>query len=76
MAASQNMAVQLASPSLPKRFTSTLIMGLTGVISKTVLYGFNSVEVTGLPAFLDLLDQRQDPERRQRGLITGARPPP
>jgi monolysocardiolipin acyltransferase len=48
-----------------------MVMGTAGVVSKCFLYGFNRVEVTGLSRFLDVLDARRDPEKRQRGLITG-----
>jgi monolysocardiolipin acyltransferase len=49
-----------------------MIMGMTGVLSKAFLYGFNKVEVTGLTRFLDILDSRRDPANRKRGLLTGA----
>ncbi|KAK3940385.1 hypothetical protein QBC46DRAFT_288595 [Diplogelasinospora grovesii] len=58
------------TPSLPWRMTSAMVMGTAGVVSKCFLYGFNRVEVTGLGRFLDVLDARRDPEKRQRGLIT------
>jgi monolysocardiolipin acyltransferase len=51
--------------------TSALIMGLTAGLSRVFLYGLNTVEVTGLQRFLDILDQRKDVDKRQRGLITG-----
>ena len=54
------------------RLKSALIMGMTGIISRCFLYGFNSVEVTGLSRFIALLDSRKDPAKRQRGLLTGA----
>ena len=54
--------------------TSAVVMGMTGVIAKCFFYGLNTVEVTGLPQFLELLDSRQDPEKRQRGLLTGMNP--
>ncbi|GAB1320259.1 Lyso-phosphatidylcholine acyltransferase [Madurella fahalii] len=57
-------------PSLSWRVKSAIIMGMTGVISKCFLYGFNKVEVTGLSRFLELLESRRDPARRQRGLLT------
>lgn len=50
---------------------STMIMGMTGVVSRSVLYGLNTVEVTGLKRFQDVLDSRQDVGKRQRGLLTG-----
>ncbi|KAL2140800.1 hypothetical protein VTI28DRAFT_3234 [Corynascus sepedonium] len=57
-------------PSLSMRLKSAMIMGMTGVLSKCFLYGFNRVEVTGLSRFLDILDSRKDPAKRQRGLLT------
>ncbi|KAI0906752.1 acyltransferase [Ustulina deusta] len=59
-----------AQPSLPRRVTSSLIMGLTASLSRVFIYGLNSVEVTGLQRFLDMLDKRKDVNRRQRGLLT------
>lgn len=56
---------------LPWRATSSFVMGMTGVLSKALLFGFNRVEVHGLPAFLELLESRKDPGTRERGLITG-----
>lgn len=61
-------------PSLSWRLKSALVMGVTGAISRCFLYGFNTVEVTGLSRFLDILDSRKDPAKRQRGLLTGASP--
>ncbi|KAK4031918.1 hypothetical protein C8A01DRAFT_41645 [Parachaetomium inaequale] len=57
-------------PSFSLRLKSAMIMGMTGVLSKCFLYGFNRVEVTGLSRFLDILDSRRDPANRQRGLLT------
>ena len=59
------------SPNLGSRIASVMIMGLTGVISRTFLYGLNDIEVKGLDRFKQLLDSREDPERRERGLLTG-----
>lgn len=59
------------SPSLSWRMASATIMGITGILSRSFLHGLNSVEVTGLSRFLEILDSRKDPERRQRGLLTG-----
>ncbi|KAK4123382.1 acyltransferase-like protein [Parathielavia appendiculata] len=61
-------ASQRPSPSL--RLKSAMVMGVTGVLSKFFLYGFNRVEVTGLSRFLELLESRKDPAKRQRGLLT------
>ncbi|XMA20231.1 hypothetical protein WAI453_013022 [Rhynchosporium graminicola] len=59
-----------SSPSLPWRLSSSVIMGLTGSISRGFLYGLNHMDVTGLDRFLETLDRRRDPETRDRGLIT------
>ncbi|KAI0184644.1 hypothetical protein EV127DRAFT_350009 [Xylaria flabelliformis] len=45
-------------------------MGLTAALSRMFIYGLNTVEVTGLQRFLDILDKRKDVEARQRGLLT------
>ncbi|KAL7626579.1 Lyso-phosphatidylcholine acyltransferase [Parahypoxylon ruwenzoriense] len=60
----------LKQPSLPWRMTSSIVMGLTAALSRSFLYGLNSVEVIGLERFLDVLDKRKDVDKRQRGLIT------
>lgn len=60
-----------SQPSLPWRIGSSIVMGLTGTISRLVLFGVNTTEVHGLGSFLEMLDQRRDVERRKRGLITG-----
>lgn len=60
-----------SSPSLPWRFGSSLIMGLTGSVSRGFLYGLNYMEVIGLERFLETLDKRRDVDGRDRGLITG-----
>ncbi|KAJ4304178.1 Lyso-phosphatidylcholine acyltransferase [Collariella sp. IMI 366227] len=57
-------------PSLSWRIKSAMIMGMTGVLSRVFLYGFNKVEVTGLDRFLAILDSRKDPANRKRGLLT------
>lgn len=61
----------LSQPSLPWRVGSSIIMGLTGSISRLFMFGANSTEVHGLDGFLELLDRRSDLQSRQRGLITG-----
>ncbi len=68
MAASKGPAQQ---PGWPRRLVSTVVMGMTGVMSKVFIYGLNRVEVVGLDGFLKMLDSRRDVEKRQRGLITG-----
>ncbi|ORY69906.1 uncharacterized protein BCR38DRAFT_454809 [Pseudomassariella vexata] len=62
--------LSLRQPRLPWRATSSFVMGVTGMLSRGFLYGLNTVEVTGLQRFLDILDKRKDPEKRERGLIT------
>jgi monolysocardiolipin acyltransferase len=59
------------TPSLTWRFSSSLIMGLTGSLSRSFLYALNRTEVIGLDRFMETLDRRRDVEGRQRGLITG-----
>ena len=63
-----------AMPSLPWRCSSSLIMGLTGSMSRAFLYGLNRMEVVGLDRFLETLDKREDVVGRERGLITGLSP--
>lgn len=53
------------------RGSSAMVMGLTGTVSKGFLNGLNDVQTTGLDNFVKLLDSREDPFQRQRGLITG-----
>lgn len=48
-----------------------MVMGMTGSASKAFLNGLNEVQTTGLDNFVKLLDSREDPFQRQRGLITG-----
>ncbi len=60
-----------SSPSLPWRFTSSIVMGVVGTLSRSFLYALNDIEVVGLDGFLKILDSRSDPEKRERGLITG-----
>ncbi|KAK7749261.1 Lyso-phosphatidylcholine acyltransferase [Diatrype stigma] len=67
---SSKPAAPLYQPSLPWRMTSSLVMGLTAALSRGFLYTFNTVEVTGLDQFLDVLDKRKDVEKREKGLIT------
>lgn len=53
------------------RGASSMVMGVTGVLSKSFLNGLNDLEVFGLDNFLEILESRTDPFQRQRGLITG-----
>ena len=59
-----------ARPSLPWRIASTSVMSVTGLLSKGVMNGINTTETFGLEGFLDLLERRKDPAKRERGLIT------
>ncbi|KAF7532087.1 hypothetical protein G7054_g8279 [Neopestalotiopsis clavispora] len=63
-------AVPYDRPSLPWRASASMITGLTGMISRGFLYGFNKVETTGLQRFLQILDEREDVDKRERGLLT------
>ncbi len=58
-------------PGLPWRFGSSLIMGISGLLSRAFLYGASTTEVRGLDEFVKILDHRKDIEGRERGLITG-----
>ena len=58
-------------PSLPWRIGSAVTMGLTGLVSKAFLFGFNRTEVQGLEKFVKIWDERKDVESRGRGLLTG-----
>lgn len=69
------MADQFAAPSLPWRIGSSATMGIVGALTRSFMYGLNSMETHGLDSFLDLLDKRKDVDQRERGLITGKRVP-
>ncbi|KAI0180837.1 acyltransferase [Hypoxylon sp. FL1284] len=60
----------LQQPSLSWRITSSVSMGLTAALCRGFLYGLNTVETVGLDRFLDILDKRENVDKRQRGLIT------
>jgi monolysocardiolipin acyltransferase len=55
--------------SLPWRLGSMAVMGTVGVLSRSFLYGLNSVEVIGLGHLLGALDRRRT-QGRERGLLT------
>lgn len=59
-------------PSLPWRTASSMIMGVTGALSRTFLFACNTTETVGLNKFLRYLDSREDPADREKGLITGS----
>lgn len=50
-------------------------MGVVGLLCGGFL-GISKTEAHGLDKFLKLLDERENVEERQRGLITGMRLPP
>ncbi|KAF2634746.1 hypothetical protein P280DRAFT_210124 [Massarina eburnea CBS 473.64] len=61
---------QPAAPSGPWRAGSSFVIGAVGLLCSGFLKGLNQSEAPGLDKFLELLDERQDVEGRQRGLIT------
>lgn len=60
-----------AQPSLSWRLSSSAVMGFVGGLSRTAMFVGNKVEVHGLDRFRALVDEREDPRNRRRGLITG-----
>lgn len=65
-----NSPPPLLRPPLGSRLCTGFVMAATGLLSKSWLSIWNSTEVIGLERFLKILDDRQDVESRQRGLIT------
>ncbi|KAF2742851.1 hypothetical protein M011DRAFT_452408 [Sporormia fimetaria CBS 119925] len=61
---------QPTEPSWPWRAASAFTMGTVGVLCRSFLYGLSTTHVEGLDEFLQLLDERQDPYTREKGLIT------
>jgi monolysocardiolipin acyltransferase len=64
---------QPAAPSAPWRAASAFTMGAVGLLCKGFLSGLSRVETHGMEDFLQLLDEREQVEGRQKGLITGMR---
>lgn len=64
---------QPAAPSAPWRAGSAFVMGAVGLLCRGFLLGLSKTEAHGLDNFLKLLDEREDVEGRQKGLITGTR---
>lgn len=60
-----------SQPSLPWRATSSFVMGVTGFLSRSFLFGFSHTEIIGLDRFLEVVDERKDVGSRNRGLLTG-----
>jgi monolysocardiolipin acyltransferase len=46
-------------------------MGAVGVLCRSFLLGASRLETHGMENFLELLDEREKVEGRQRGLVTG-----
>lgn len=61
---------QPEAPSAPWRAASSITMGAVGLLCKGFL-GLNKVETHGMDRFLELLDERADVGKRERGLLTG-----
>ena len=59
-------------PSLPWRFSSVMVMGFIGTLTRLFMHGPNSQKAHGLNDFLNLIDDREDARRRTRGLLTGS----
>lgn len=62
---------QPEAPSAPWRAASAFTMGVVGLLCKGFLAGLSTVETHGMEGFLKLLDEREDVEGRERGLLTG-----
>ncbi|KAF2875351.1 hypothetical protein BDV95DRAFT_564967 [Massariosphaeria phaeospora] len=61
---------QPTAPSRQWQAGSAFTMGAVAMICRGFLYGLSKPEAHGLDQFLQLLDERDDVEGRQRGLIT------
>lgn len=59
-------------PPWATRVLSNTTVGFIGFLCRSFLYGLSTTEVHGFEHFKDLVDERSDPQWRQRGLITGA----
>ena len=61
-----------SSPSLQWRSASTATFAFIGSLAKSFLtVGVSASEVHGLDGFVKLLEEREDVEKRQKGLLTG-----
>ena len=58
-------------PPALTRAIHNVTVGSVGFLCRSFLYGLSRTEVHGLEAFQRLVDERSDPSRRERGLITG-----
>lgn len=59
-------------PSSFWRAWSSVTMFKVGLLCRGFLLYLSTTEINGLESFMELLDSRSDPEKRTRGLITGA----
>ena len=57
-------------PSISWRTASYQTILSVSALFRAFLYGFNKIEVHGLPQFLELLESRSDYRTRHRGLLT------
>jgi monolysocardiolipin acyltransferase len=63
---------QPAAPSAPWRAGSAFVMGAVGLLCRGFLM-MSKTETHGLEKFVKLMEEREDVEGRQRGLVTGMR---
>jgi monolysocardiolipin acyltransferase len=61
----------LSRPSIPWRVASKLTITLVGTLSKCFLTFACTTKVVGLEKFANILDERRDVAKRERGLLTG-----
>lgn len=58
-------------PSVPWRLLSSTTMLGVGALCRAFLLGVSRPEINGLDSFLEILESRQDPSQRSKGLLTG-----
>ncbi len=57
-------------PPWTERVKSNVTVGIVGFLSRSFLYALNTTNVYGLEGFLEILEERNDVAKRERGLIT------
>ena len=57
-------------PPWTHRALSAFTIGSVGFLCRSFLYGLSRTETHGLDKFLEILDERRDETKRERGLIT------
>jgi monolysocardiolipin acyltransferase len=62
---------ELSGPSLPWRAASRVTITVIGAVSKCYLTLACTTKVVGLDKFSQILDDRRDVAKRDRGLLTG-----